>query len=72
MISIAENAVFKAQTFIRTNYEVSAVSLREIRRFIILFNFFQSFLRKKNIVNLKILLFLKICKKMKYLKYQLI
>ena len=46
MISIAENAVFKAQTFIRTNYEVSAVSLREIRRFIIIFNFFQNFLKK--------------------------
>ena len=45
MISIAENPVFKAQTFIRINYEVSAVSLREIRRF--LFNFFQNFLRKK-------------------------
>ena len=44
MISIAENAVFEAQTFIRKNYEVSAVSLREIRRFIILFNFFSKFL----------------------------
>jgi len=41
MISIKENAVFKEQTFIILNYEFSAVSLREIRRFIISFIFFK-------------------------------
>ena len=54
IIKIAENCVFEAQTFIRLNYEVSAFSLREIRRFIILFNFFHKFLeKKKNNVNEK-------------------
>ncbi len=41
--------IFEAQTFIRENYEVSAVSLREIRRFIILFQFFQDFLKKRKL-----------------------
>ena len=40
MIIIAENCICEAQNFIRENYEVSAISLREIRRFIILFQFF--------------------------------
>ena len=38
-----------SHTFIREYFEVSAVSLREIRRFIILFQFFQDFLKKKKI-----------------------
>ena len=53
MIIIAENCICEAQNFIRENYEVSAISLREIRRFIILFQFFQDLLKKKKYNPLK-------------------
>ena len=46
MVNLAKNAIFASQNFIRKNYEISAVSLREIRRFILLFKWFYKYLRK--------------------------
>jgi len=42
---IAERAIFDAQNFIKNNFEISSVSLREIRRWGILFEWFSKLLR---------------------------
>ena len=42
------NAVFESQDFIRKNSEISSVSLREIKRFEIIFNFFLDKFTKRN------------------------
>ena len=44
---IAENAIFDAQEFIKTNFENFSVSLREVRRWVILFEWFYNLLKKK-------------------------
>ena len=44
---IAKNSIIKAQTYVRDKYGNSAVSLREIRRFSIFYDFFVNYLRKK-------------------------
>ncbi len=49
MVNLAKNSIFASQNFIRKKYEISAVSLREIRRFILLFKWFNKFLRNINI-----------------------
>ncbi|OUM67355.1 hypothetical protein PIROE2DRAFT_58828 [Piromyces sp. E2] len=42
---IAENSIFEAHEFIQTNYEISSVSLREIRRWGILYEWFIKLLK---------------------------
>ena len=56
IVSIAEKVIFEAHYFIRRNNDESSVSLREVNRFIILFQFFLNFLenRKENIFNYNI------------------
>ena len=44
---MAKNAIIKAQNFVRKKYGDSSVSLREIRRFSIFYEFFVHYLRKK-------------------------
>ena len=44
---IASGSIIKAQDYIRTKNDVSSVSLREIRRFGIFYNFFVEYLRNK-------------------------
>ena len=53
MVNIAEKVIFEAHNFIRRNNDESSVSLREVNRFIILFQFFLNFLenRKDNNMN---------------------
>jgi len=43
---IAENSLFDAHEFIKNEYDISSVSLREIRRWEILFKWFIQFLKK--------------------------
>ena len=42
---IAEKAIFDSQNFIKNNFEISSVSLREVRRWGILFEWFYKFLK---------------------------
>ena len=44
---LAKKSIVKAQTYVRDKYGNSAVSLREIRRFSIFYEFFVHYLRKK-------------------------
>ena len=44
---IASNSIIEAQEYVRKKNDVSSVSLREIRRFSIFYNFFVEYLRKK-------------------------
>ena len=44
---IAKNSIITAQTYVREKYGNSAVSLREIRRFSIFYEFFVNYFRKK-------------------------
>jgi len=44
---LAKKSIVKAQTYVRDKYGNSAVSLREIRRFSIFYDFFVHYLRKK-------------------------
>ena len=50
----AKEMIITAQNFIRNNNDISSVSLREIRRFIIFYEFFYSYLKnkKKNLLHL--------------------
>ena len=48
ILDIIVSAVYKAQKFIRINSEISAVSLREIKRFQIFFEFFFEVTEKRN------------------------
>ena len=52
--NLAIDMVFEAQKFIRNNTDVSSVSLREIRKFIIFYKFFYGYLKfkKENCLNL--------------------
>jgi hypothetical protein len=43
----AKEMIIKAQNFIRNEYDISSVSLREIRRFIIFYEFYYHYLKKK-------------------------
>ena len=43
---IAEKAIFDSQEFIQKNFEISSVSLREVRRWGILFEWFYNLLNK--------------------------
>ena len=53
MKDLAINMIVKSQSFIRENYDKSSVSLREIRRFNIFFDFFCKYLSlKKNNANI--------------------
>ena len=47
---IASNAIIEAQQYVRDKNDVSSVSLREIRRFSIFYNFFVEYLRNKRIL----------------------
>ena len=48
---IASESIIEAQVYVRKRNDVSSVSLREIRRFIICYNFFVEYLRnKKNLL----------------------
>ena len=44
--SITENSIYVAQEYLRNNYDISTVSLREIRRWSILFKWFIQLLKK--------------------------
>ena len=61
--SIAEQAIFDSQEFIKNNFEISSVSLREVRRWGILFEWFYNllrnpfFLKKFNYSNEKIYIY---------------
>ena len=44
---IAKSSIIEAQTYVRSKYGESSVSLREIRRFSIFYDFFVNYLRKK-------------------------
>ena len=46
--TFAKNMIAETQNFIRDNNDVSSVSLREIRRFVIFYEFFFDYLKKKN------------------------
>ena len=50
---IASEAIVHAQKYVREKNDVSSVSLREIRRFSIFYNFFVEYLRKKKDLFLK-------------------
>jgi hypothetical protein len=45
--NIASKSITEAQEYVREKNDVSSVSLREIRRFSIFYNFFVEYLRKK-------------------------
>ena len=45
--TFAKNMIVEAQNFIRDNNDVSSVSLREIRRFVIFYEFFFEYLKNK-------------------------
>ena len=45
IMNITENSIFNAQEFIKNNFEISSVSLREVRRWGILFEFFLNLLQ---------------------------
>ena len=47
LISLSVLAITTCQNFIREKYDVSSVSLREVRRFIIFYEWFFEFLKKK-------------------------
>ena len=47
IIDLAKNMIFEAQKFIRDNYDMSSVSLREVKRYNILFEFFFNYLKNK-------------------------
>ena len=49
LIEIASNSIIEAQEYLRYKYYISIVSLREIRKFSIFYNFFVKYLRKKKI-----------------------
>ncbi|ORX57745.1 hypothetical protein BCR36DRAFT_318513 [Piromyces finnis] len=51
---IAENAIFEAHKFIQKNYEISSVSLREIRRWGILYEWFVQLLKNNLYVKNKL------------------
>ena len=45
IMNITQNSIFDAQDFIKNNFEISSVSLREVRRWGILFEWFLNFLK---------------------------
>jgi energy-coupling factor transporter ATP-binding protein EcfA2 len=47
LLDMASNSIIEAQEYVREKNDVSSVSLREIRRFSIFYNFFVEYLRKK-------------------------
>ncbi len=47
LIDLSVNAITTCQNFIREKYDISSVSLREVRRFIIFYEWFFEFLQKK-------------------------
>ena len=47
VIKIASESIIEAQDYVRSKNDVSSVSLRDIRRFIIFYNFFVDYLRNK-------------------------
>ena len=53
--NLAKKMISKAQEFIRNRNGISSVSLREIRRFSILFEFFYGYLKNKKEINLNII-----------------
>ena len=54
LLKIASNSIIEAQEYVREKNDVSSVSLREIRRFSIFYNFFVEFLRNKKKIFLEI------------------
>ena len=52
--AIASKAIIQGQQFVRDKNDISSVSLREIRRFSIFYDFFVRYLRKKKIMDSKI------------------
>ena len=49
---LAEDMIFEAQKFIKDNYDISSVSLRDVKRFNIVYEFFFDYLKnKKGILN---------------------
>ena len=47
LLEMASNSIIEAQNYVREKNDVSSVSLREIRRFSIFYNFFVEYLRNK-------------------------
>ena len=45
--TVAKNMIIEAQNFIREKNDISSVSLREIRRFVIFYEFFYNYLKNK-------------------------
>ena len=54
LLDMASNSIIEAQEYVREKNDVSSVSLREIRRFSIFYNFFVEYLRKKKNLFLEI------------------
>ena len=48
LIKIATECVFIAQNYLKNKNDVSIVSLREVNRFLILFQFFEKFIQERN------------------------
>jgi len=55
MHNLAKKMISKAQNFIRDKNDISSVSLREIRRFNIFYEFFYGYLKSKKEMNLNLL-----------------
>jgi energy-coupling factor transporter ATP-binding protein EcfA2 len=47
-IKLTVDAIFKAQNYIKKNNDISSVSLREVRRFVILYEWFYDFITTKS------------------------
>ena len=54
LLEMSSNSIIEAQDYVREKNDVSSVSLREIRRFSIFYNFFVEYLRKKKNLFLEI------------------